>query len=199
MFNKISKLHRYLILLVAALMVTVYFVPLWYVDLTAPQYPEGLAMYIWVDKVTGGSKHDIENINLLNHYIGMKPIMEDSIPELQFMPYVLAYMIFGAFVAFLWPKRVMIWLGIVNLFLVALAGLYDFWRWEFDYGHNLDPEAPIVVPGMTYQPPLLFCKSLLNITACSWPFIGAVFLLGGLGILVYILWKEHKADAGATV
>ena len=38
--------------------------------------------------------------------------------------------------------------------LFALAGLADFYRWGHDYGHNLDPDAIIVVPGMSYQPPL---------------------------------------------
>ena len=23
----------------------------------------------------------------------------------------------------------------------ALAGLYDFWRWGYDYGHDLDPST----------------------------------------------------------
>ena len=47
----------------------------------------------------------------------------------------------------------MIGLGIVNLLLVAVAGLADFWRWEYNYGHELNPEAAIIVPGMSYQPP----------------------------------------------
>lgn len=190
--NKISPLHRNLILVIAALMTVVYFVPLWYISLTAPQYPEGLSMSIYVHAIQGGTPHDLKNINLLNHYIGMHEIVEESIPELAFMPYVLGYMIFGALVTLLWPRAYMILLGIINLGLVAIAGLYDFWRWEYNYGHNLNPEAPIIVPGMTYQPPLLGCKTLLNIEACSIPHFGAILLFVAVGILAFILYTEKK-------
>jgi copper chaperone NosL len=193
--NKLSPLHRNLILLVALFMVAVYFVPLWYISLTAPQYPEGLSMNIYINTVKGGSPHDLKNINLLNHYIGMAEIVADSIPELVFMPYVLGYMIFGALVTFLWPRAYMVALGLVNLILVAIAGMYDFWRWEYNYGHNLNPEAPIVVPGMTYQPPLLGCKTLLNIDACSIPHAGAILLFVSVALLIFILYIEKKKQA----
>jgi len=195
--NKITPLHRNLILAVAALMIAVYFVPLWHISLVAPQYPEGLTMNIFIHSVQGGTPHDLKNINILNHYIGMAEIVEESIPELAFMPYVLTYMIFGAFVTYLWPRAYMIALGVVNLLLVAAAGLYDFWRWEYNYGHNLHPDAPIVVPGMTYQPPLLGCKTLLNIDACSIPHIGAILLFVSVGVLVYILYIEKKKAEAA--
>lgn len=195
--NKLLKMERYLLLLIAALMVTVYFVPLWYVSLTAPQYPEGLSMNIHIDSIVGGTPHDLANINILNHYVGMKEIVEDSIPELLFMPYVLAYMIFGALVTFLWPRIYMVIFGIFNLSLVAVAGLYDFWRWEYNYGHQLHPDAPIQIPGMSYQPPLLGCKTLLNINACSIPHFGAIILFVAVGILIYIVYSHKKRGAVA--
>ncbi|MCC6274938.1 MAG: hypothetical protein IT569_03705 [Leptospiraceae bacterium] len=195
MLKAISGLNRHLILVVVVLLAGVYFVPMWYISLAAPQYPEGLSMNIWINKVRGGTPYDLQNINLLNHYIGMAEIVESSIPELLLMPYILAYMIFGAIVTYIFPRYFMYLLGIVNFVLVATAGLYDFWRWEYNYGHNLKPDAAIVVPGMTYQPPLLFCKELLNITACSLPHIGAILLFAALGILIFVVWKEKPAEA----
>ena len=188
----ISKTNKFLVLLVGALMVTVFFVPLWYISLEAPQYPEGLSMYIWINKISGGTPYDLQNINLLNHYVGMHEILSSSIPELLYMPYILGYMIVGALVTFIFPRLFMIYLGVVNLILVALAGLVDFCRWEYNYGHNLNPDAPIIVPGMAYQPPLLGCKEMLNITACSLPYFGAIAMLIGLGILIYIIYYEKK-------
>jgi hypothetical protein len=70
----------------------------------------------------------------------------------------------------------------------------DFWRWEYDYGHNLDFEHAIIkVPGMTYQPPLIGSKQLLNFTASSWPSLGGIavgmaFLLGAVA-----LWLTLRA------
>jgi copper chaperone NosL len=194
MTKNLSKLNQYLVLLTGALMAIVYFTPLWYISLEAPQYPEGLSMYISINTISGGEKHDLQNINLLNHYIGMEEILSSSIPELLYMPYILGFMIFGAIVTFAVPRQGMVYLGILNLSLIAIAGLIDFWRWEYNYGHNLNPSAPIIVPGMAYQPPLLGCKEMLNITACSYPSIGVITMILGLFILLYIVYKEGKVN-----
>ncbi len=192
MTKKLSKLNQYLVLFTGALMVFVYFIPLWYISLEAPQYPEGLSMYISINTISGGEKHDLQNINLLNHYIGMGEILSSSIPELLYMPYILGFMIFGAVITFAIPRLGMVYLGIANMSLVAIAGMFDFWRWEYNYGHNLNPSAPIIVPGMAYQPPLLGCKEMLNITACSYPNLGVLSMIIGLFVLLYIVYKEGK-------
>ncbi|PKA15852.1 hypothetical protein [Leptospira haakeii] len=192
LLKKISKMNRLLILGVGLLFVSVYFLPIWHISLAAPQYPEGLGMKIWIDKITGSSTYDLQNINLLNHYIGMHEIVSESVPELLFMPYVLGFLIFGAFVTFLHPKVYLIVLGILNIVILGILGMYDFWRWEYNYGHNLNPEAPIVVPGMAYQPPLLGCKEMLNITACSFPSWGGIILFVALGILVWVILDERR-------
>lgn len=190
--KKISGKSRWLVLGVGLLLAALYFFPLWSIRLTAPQYPEGLGMYIWVQKITGHSEFDLQNINLLNHYIGMEKIVEASIPELQFMPTILGYMIFGAFVTFFFSRLFMVFLGVFNFGLVGMAGLYDFWRWEYNYGHNLSPDAPITIPGMTYQPPLIGCKTLLNIDACSWPHVGGILLFVAVAVLGYIIFTELR-------
>ncbi|EMK00800.1 hypothetical protein AB3N61_12680 [Leptospira sp. WS58.C1] len=192
LLKKISKMNRLLILGVGLLLVSVYFLPIWHISLDAPQYPEGLGMRIWIDKITGSSPYDLQNINLLNHYIGMHEIVSESVPELLFMPYVLGFLIFGAFVTFLHPKVYLVILGILNIIILGILGMYDFWRWEYNYGHNLNPDAPIVVPGMAYQPPLLGCKEMLNITACSFPSWGGIILFVSLGILVFVIWSEKR-------
>ena len=48
-----------------------YVTPLWHIGLTAPQYPEGLGFYIWLNRMTGEKPQDLNSINGLNHYIGM--------------------------------------------------------------------------------------------------------------------------------
>ena len=63
------------------------------------------------------------------------------------------------------PKLVYIWL--ILFLILGAVGLYDFYMWEYDYGHQLNPNAPIKVPGMTYQPPLIGSKQLLNLDALS--------------------------------
>ena len=82
-------LSRVLVVLAVLLIGVAYIRPLWHIALEAPQYPEGLGMYIWADKITGEKPQDLDSINGLNHYIGMKRIVPESIPELRLMPMLL--------------------------------------------------------------------------------------------------------------
>ncbi|TGK10188.1 hypothetical protein EHO60_10085 [Leptospira fletcheri] len=190
--RKLNDKNRLLVIGVGLVLVGVFFTPIWHISLDAPQYPEGLGMQIWVNRVVGSTPYDLKNINLLNHYIGMQEIASESIPELLFMPYVLGYLIFGALVTFFYPRIWMVCLGVFNFAVLGAVGFYDFWRWEYNYGHNLNPEAPIVVPGMVYQPPLLGCKEMLNITACSYPSIGGMILFAAVFTLLFLLWTERR-------
>jgi copper chaperone NosL len=73
--------------------------------------------------------------------------------------------------------------------------MIDFWRWEYNYGHNLDPSAAIIVPGMAYQPPLIGFKQLLNFGAYSIPDIGGwLFIVSGLlmAAAVFLEFRKNK-------
>jgi copper chaperone NosL len=169
-----------------------YVAPLWHIGLDAPQYPEGIGMFVWIDTITGQKPNDLHSINGLNHYIGMKAIVPDSIPELKVMPWVVAtLMVLGLAVAAAGRRSLL--LAWTTLFaIVAAAGFVDFWYWGYDYGHNLDPTAAIRVPGMSYQPPVLGSKQLLNFTAHSWPGIGGWTLAVALGIAACLCWVEFR-------
>jgi copper chaperone NosL len=170
-----------------------YAFPLWSISLDAPQYPEGMGMRIWIDKITGEKPHDLKNINGLNHYIGMKEIHAESIPELLIMKYIVGCLIFLGVVAALMRKRRLLVAWVIISVIVALGGLVDFYRWGYDYGHDLDPDAPIKVPGMTYQPPLIGSKQLLNITATSFPALGGIMMIAGvtLGFIAVIVERRQ--------
>lgn len=164
---------RILTALGALLLVAAIYLPTWRIELTAPQYPEGLTMTIGPDKLAG----DIDIINGLNHYIGMKKLHSDDFREFVFLPWILWFMVaFGVTTALLNKRKVFYtYFGVFIAFLfLALA---DFYRWEYNYGHNLDPTAPIEVPGMAYQPPLIGYKALLNFGAYSIPDAGGWSLI----------------------
>ena len=195
-----SKTSRVLVALASLLLVGLFFFPLWSVHLTAPQYPEGLGMYIHIDTVRGLTEFDLDKINGLNHYIGMKSIEPNAIPELRFMPWIVGALIAGGLaVAALGRKRPLyVWVG--AFLALGLVGLADFWKWEYDYGHDLAPDAIIKIPGMSYQPPLLGSKALLNFVATSWPALGgwlagAAFALGLAA--AYLAWRRPRPAARA--
>ncbi|MBX7152008.1 hypothetical protein K1X84_10235 [bacterium] len=182
---------KIMLLAASLILIGLYFTPLWWIKLDAPQYPEGLGLYIWIDQITGQNPNDLKTINGLNHYIGMKIITPESIPELTLMPYIVGFLIVSGFlVTFLSDRNwLLVWIGI--FLIVLVAGLVDFYLWEYDYGHNLNPDAPIKVPGMTYQPPLIGTKQLLNMRTTSLPYIGGA--LAGLSfLLAVIVWYREK-------
>ncbi len=169
----VSRNARWLIVFASLLLATGFVLPLWHVGLIAPQYPEGLGMLIRVNTVVGVKEQDLNSINGLNHYIGMKKIEPDTIPELKLMPIILGVLVMtGLGVAALGNRWVLVgWATALGG--LQLAGLVDFWKWEYDYGHDLDMvHAIIKIPGMTYQPPVLGSRQLLNFTATSWPASG---------------------------
>ena len=177
-----------------ALLGGVFFFPLWQIMLEAAQFPEGLQLNIWINRFSGADGTDdiIQNINILNHYIGMQSIEPDAIPELTYFPYVVYGMVglgLGT-VALNKTWGYAAW----TLLMVVLGGLgiYDFYRWMYDYGHNLDPNAPIKVPGMTYMPPLLGEKDLLNFYVKSYPHVGTAFLALSILLAVAATGRRQK-------
>ncbi len=195
-----TRATRWAVGLGALLLGALYLLPLWHIALKAPQYPEGIGMYIWVDQITGQKPHDLQNINGLNHYIGMKPIDPDAIPELRFMPVALGALIAIGLGAALWGRRRGLYLWTAAFTAGALAGLADFYRWGYDYGHSLDPTAAIKIPGMSYQPPLLGSKQILNFIATSLPAAGGwiAFLVLALAIALTMReWRLGRSPAPA--
>ncbi len=185
---------RILMILGIAALLTLFIFPMWQITLIAPQYPDGVTMHIWINKLGGENPSVIQNINILNHYVGMKYIDEDAIPELQYFPYVILFMVgFGLLAAYFnkW-KFYLTWGGI--MVVLAILGLYDFYLWEYDYGHTLSDKAPIKIPGASFQPPLFGTKEIISFTAKSFPHISGYF--AGLSILLAFVaaWFKLKFD-----
>ena len=189
------KIYQKVLMIVAALSLGLLFVfPMWKIYLKAPQYPEGLELHIWVNKLGGSSESVLQNFNILNHYIGMEPIHAESFAELKFMPYiVIAFMVTGVLVGLIGRKKLVLgWSGM--LMVAGAAGILDFYLWLVKFGTNLDPKAAIKVPGMTYIPPLLGNKQLLNFEALSLPALGSlgIFLAISLSLVVYYFSLKNK-------
>jgi len=183
-----DRLSRTALAGLALALVACLFLPLWRVALIAPQYPEGLGFYIWANRMSG----DLQSINGLNHYIGMKQIVPESIPELRLMPWALGGLVVAGLGAAAWGRRKALVAWVSILAIGALAGLADFYRWGYDYGHDLDPTAAIKIPGMSYQPPVLGSKQLLNFHATSLPALGGWIAFGVLALGIVLIVRERR-------
>jgi hypothetical protein len=183
---------RIVLALAALALLAIYVVPLWRIDLHAPQYPEGLGLRIWVNQITGMKPNDVNSINGLNHYIGMHEIEPDDIPELRLMPWMLGGLIAWGLLTAALGRRGPLHAWLTLLAVGAVAGLVDFWMWGYRYGHELDEHAAIKVPGMSYQPPLIGTKQLLNFEAAAWPEPGAWIAFAVFAIGVWVAVRERR-------
>lgn len=183
------KKSQILMVLGALLPLFLFVFPLWNITLEAPQYPIPLGMDIYINDFADANPHDIKNINLMNHYVGMKYIPE-SIPEFKIFPIVIITMTVIGFLIGLKANYKWFLGWFIVMCILATAGIYDFYLWEHDYGHDLDPKAIMKFTNpdgsiMGFQPPLFGSKDILNFTAHSYPQLGAYFL--GLGMVLSLL------------
>src|SRR3990170_6186776 len=115
-----------------ALLAGALFVPLWKMELVAPQYPQGLVMYAYGYKFAddpGTRYEDVREINGLNHYIGMKPIQE--VTEMQlFIPGVSALIAATLLVSFIaWKRRWLQGLMAVGFWTMPVFFVADLQFW----------------------------------------------------------------------
>lgn len=192
------KKSRILMFLGVLLPLFLFVFPLWNITLEAPQYPTPLGMDIYINDFVDANPHDIKNINLMNHYVGMKYI-PDAIPEFKIFPAgIIITTVLGLLIAFKANyKWYLYWF--ILMVILSSAGLYDFYLWEHDYGHDLDPKAIMKFTNpdgsvMGFQPPLFGSKDILNFRAHSYPQLGAAFM--GVGILLsfiaYFVGKKEN-------
>ena len=159
------KTSRILMIAGSLLLLALFLFPMWNITLEAPQYPIPLGMDIHINKFTDTNEFDIKNINLLNHYVGMQ-VIPNTIPEFKFFPLVVGVMItLGVLIGLFGNYRLfLVWF--ILMCLLGAAGMYDFYIWEHNYGHNLNPKAILQFTNpdgtiMGFQPPLFL--SLIHI------------------------------------
>jgi copper chaperone NosL len=179
--------------------------PLWRISLKAPQYPKGLSMEIYAHKLEGGrGGRDIQEINTLNHYIGMRTLDRAELNELDWMPLaIIALALLALRCAAIGNVRMLVDLVVVTGFIAA----YSMGRFVYKlyvYGHNLDPKAPLKLEPFT--PPIYGKKQIANFTTESYPALGSVligvFVAGVVGLLVWHLiagFLEARRRAAVAV
>jgi copper chaperone NosL len=190
------KKSKIIMIVGAILILGLFFFPLWRITLEAPQYPDPIGMDIWINKITDKAPNDIKNINLMNHYVGMKEIPE-HMKEFEIFPYVIGIMsLLGVLVGFSGKRKLYVtWLVVMSI--LGSIGMYDFYLWEYDYGHNLSDQAAIKFLDkegnpMAYQPPLIGNETILNFIARSWPRAGASLLFTGMIFSVIAFFVDKK-------
>ena len=192
------KASKIIMIIGALMLLSLFIFPLWNISLEAPQYPDSIGMNIWINKITDQEPNDIKNINLMNHYVGMKEIPEHMEEFKIFPPVIIAMTILGVIVGFL-GKRKLYLAWFIVMALLGTAGMYDFYLWEYDYGHSLSPQAAIKFMDdqgnpMAYQPPLIGNATILNFVAKSWPMTGAYLMFSGMFLSIIAFFVDKRTQ-----
>ncbi len=197
-----------LMILGSILLLGLFVFPLWNIELGAPQYPEPLGIDIYINGLQGQNEFDIQNIDGLNHYIGMKTLPKpEDMWEFTVFPLVIGVMVFlGVLLGVLGYTNKISYKWFFGWFILMSAlgvlGMYDFNAWLVDYGTNLDPKAIMKLANpdgtpMSYKPPLLGHQKMLNFDAYSYPRLGAYHMFVGMCLTLiagYLGWRYKKIN-----
>ena len=183
---------RIFLLAAAATIVAALFFPLWKMHLVAPQYSDGLDLYIFPYKIEGGGFHGqhLVEINNLNHYIGMKPLQAADFMEMRWMPFVFGLIILLTMRSVVFGEMS----NVIDLFaLYSYFGTFSiasFWYRLYEYGHNLDPHAPMHIKPFT--PRLIGVQQIANFREASYPMAGAYLLCISVLLILIAGWLSRK-------
>jgi copper chaperone NosL len=179
-------------------LVLAFTLPLWRIELAAPQYPSGLSVDIYAHTITSGhDDKDLREINILNHYIGMKKIERSAFAELDWIPFGLgALAILALRVAAVGDVRALLDLAVIVGYFTAFSGGRFAYK-MYVYGHDLSPDAPVKVE--PFMPALLGTKQIGNFTTHAEPGTGTyvltAFVLGVIALaLVHLIEGRRRAN-----
>lgn len=192
--GRLSGRSRVLLLAVAIAMLPSIALPTWTITLHAPQYPDGLELEIHPSTVDG----DLQEVNILNHYIGMREIEPDEFPEFRFIPFFILRFFGFALLAALVARMPVAAIGYLDFVVFGAVMLYTFRHWLVDYGTNLSSDAPVDMD--PFVPNLIGGTEVGNFEVVSEPAIGAILMIaaGAAGplILLYEWRRRTREDVG---
>ena len=177
-----------LFLLAALFLVASIFLPYWQLTLHAPQYPNGLT----VQASLTGTSGDVNEIDGLNHYIGMRPLdqaaqFERSISVIGVV--VIALLVLAAvFVHSKWAAL----LALPALFFPIIF-LVDLQYWLANFGQNLDPAAPLSSSVKPFVPPVLFEGQIAQFRTVASPGVGLWLAIAASVLILVGLYFHRRA------
>ncbi len=187
---------RILLVLAFLCLLPTYVTPLYNLTMFAPQYQDGLRLDIYSYKLVGGSEgQDVKEINLLNHYIGMKSLATEDFAEFKWLPFTIG--VFGLLflrAAVLGKVAHLVDVTVLYVYF-GLFALWSFGYKMYQYGHNLDPKAAVRVP--PFMPPMFGFKQLANFEVYSYPQLGSYALAAVALVLVVALslaWRQWRRE-----
>ena len=179
---------RILVLVAAVLLIPSFLFPLYQMTLYSNQFPDGLVLKIYSYALEGGhnnNRDDLREINSLNHYIGMRPLLESDFSEFKWLPFGIGAFVLLALRAIAFGKMSKLVDLVVLFFYFALFSLWSFGHRLYQYGHVLDPTAAIKVA--PFSPPLIGTQQIANFTVNNYPGPATYLIAASLTLMIVAL------------
>ncbi len=201
-------LYRILTVLALVLIVAAFFSPIWWVSLKAPQYPpqtfpDGIRIHFHVngvfngcvprshtDEVTAGEALDcVEEMDIINHYIGMEPIEKGAQIEIMAAPYL--FVLVGVMLlGFLVYRGPLWWVLPLSGMVIPVAFLVDYSAWLWWFGHNLKETGAFTVKA--FMPTVFGEGKVAQFSTFSYPHYGFGLLAAAAVILLLATLLRRK-------
>ncbi len=177
-----------LLMLAALLLMTSMFLPYWNMEMTAPQYPKGLFVDVYVNHLEG----DMREIDELNHYLGMKKLDEGGQFErsISFLGIVVLGLLLIASV-FVHNQ----WAAILALPVIAFPIIFvaDLWWILYQYGHSIDPTSALGGAIPPFTPPVLGLGMVGQFGTIATFDVGFYLALAAVVVMLTGLWFHRAA------
>lgn len=179
----------------AMLLVISIFMPYWQLTLLAPQYPRGLRVELYVNRLVG----DVAEIDGLNHYIGMAKLGDAAKFERSFAVIAVGALGLLLMAAVFIQNR---WAGLLALpaVLYPAGFLADLSYWLYRFGHELDPKAALSSSIKPFTPSVLgegHVGQFRTMASVEAGFYLAMFAGGVILIGLYFHRRAYKPLADA--
>ncbi|MEM0481499.1 MAG: hypothetical protein QXM16_01230, partial [Nitrososphaerota archaeon] len=155
--------------------------PLWVINLNAPMYAQRW-LEVAVIPLTG-IHGDVNEVNIVNHYVGLAEIKPEKIPETVYLPPLYGVLtVLTVLTGLLRHKRrahTLLWL--VSLVLVVAIPAYIY-NWLYNYTHTIHPGAPVKIE--PFDPPFFGFYEIANFKIIG--YLGPAFFLPLVAVLLQI-------------
>lgn len=154
----------------------------------APQYPQGLTVDVYVNRLEG----DMREIDALNHYLGMPPLDEGGRFErsisIASIVVIGLLLIAGVFIHNWWA-------GILAIPALTFPIIFiaDLWWILYRYGHSIDPSSALGGAIEPFTPPILGRGEVAQFATIAQFEIGFYLALAAVLVVLVALWFHRAA------
>lgn len=172
----------------AMLLIVSLLLPYWVLKLSAPQFPKGLTVTAYVNRLTG----DVGELEGLNHYVGLGSFQDAATFE-RSIAIIAIIMLAGLLVAALLIHSRWVLLLVTPALLYPVIFLIDLQYWLWDFGHHLDPAAPLAAAVGEFTPPIFGPAEIAQFDTFALPGFGLILAFIASGLVAAGLYYHRKA------